>query len=185
MSKSNHSPVLIVGAGLAGLSLAAILHTNDIPYLVFESSPRTRSQSHGITLYPWAYLPLSKALSIPPEELRSAVATDLALGGLGAVDLTVRNVYTGGILQHMRGTSTPEAFKIVGPFRANKRSMRDFFLKKIDTSKVLWEWKLRSSRISGRSVIAEFENGEIFEGRLLVAADGLQSVGMILKMRVA
>ena len=185
MSKPDQSPVLIVGAGLAGLSLAAVLHKNDIPYLVFEVSPRTRSQGHGVTLYPWAYLPLSKALHIAPEELRSAVATDSAVGGLGAVDLAVLDVYIGGVLQREIGTSTPDASEIAGPFRANKRAMRDFFLERIDTSKVFWEWKLRSSRIHGKRVTAEFENGENIEGRLLVAADGLHSVGMTVTTRTA
>ena len=186
MSKSSHRPpVLIIGAGLAGLSLAVILHKNEIPYLVFESSPPTPSKGHGVTLHPWAYLPLCKALCIAAEELRSAVAVDSELGGFGAVDFTVRDVHTGGALPSEPSTLEPEASDVAEPFRANKRVMQRFLLERIGSTKVFWGWTLKSSRNGDSSVTAEFENGETIEGRLLVAADGLHSVGMTAAIRAS
>ena len=180
MSKSDQAPVLIIGAGVAGLSLAAILQQNSIPYLVFESSPPTRMQRHGITLYPWAYLPLCQALGIKPERLRSAVATDSAIGGMGTVDLMMRDIHAGGSLQHKLETSIPEPHEVTESFRANKSAMREFFMERIDTTKLFWEWKLKSIGNDDGCIAAEFEGREATKGRLLVAADGLQSVGIIV-----
>jgi len=179
MSESKQPPILIVGAGIAGLSLAAILQRNNIPYHVFESSPRTRSQGHGITLHSWAYLPLCKALDIDPGQLRHAVATDSAIGGTGAIDLTVHNVYSGGSLKSDFGTPVWGAVNNVYSFRSGKSAIQELLMKKVDPDMISWEWKLRSSELRNGLVVAGFENGESMTGRLIVAADGLHSVGMM------
>ena len=176
MSKSNQSPVLIIGAGLAGLSLAAILQKNNTPYLLFESLPHQRTQRHGITLYPWAYLPLLNALDIGVEELRYSTATDMDIGGEGVVDTMVRDVYTGKPLELEGRTQFSGALDHAKPFRAKKNSIREFLIKRIDTTKVHWEWKLGSVKHGDVGIVAEFENGKTMEGRLLVAADGLHSI---------
>ena len=178
MLRSPKPPILIVGAGLSGLSLAAILQKSDVPYMVFDSSTRQRTQRHGITLHPWAYSPLLSALDVKLEELRSAVAVDSAIGGSGRVDTAMRDVYTGKILDSEIKALQSQASHHAKPLRAKKSLMRDFLLDKLDTSKLYWDWKLKSIRHGDESVVAEFDNGKTMVGRFLVAADGLHSVGM-------
>ncbi len=180
MSDSNQPPILIVGAGLAGLSLAAILQKNNIPYFVFESSPRMRTQGHGLTLHPWAYLPLSQALDIDPGQLGSAVATDSAIGGRGVIDPQVHDVYSGRVMESGSETLASDTFNHAQSFRARKSAIGEFLLKRIDPSKMFWEWKLKTCDIRDGCVIAGFDNGESMTGRLLVAADGLHSAGMMV-----
>ncbi|KAG0196607.1 hypothetical protein BGX33_001428 [Mortierella sp. NVP41] len=44
--------VIIIGAGLAGLTLAILLHKADIPFAVFEKSPQTRNVGAAVFLGP-------------------------------------------------------------------------------------------------------------------------------------
>ncbi|MCY1693717.1 FAD-dependent oxidoreductase [Curtobacterium sp. SL109] len=41
------SPIVIVGAGLAGLTLARVLHIHDIPAIVLESDPTPTARTQG------------------------------------------------------------------------------------------------------------------------------------------
>ncbi|KAF9147362.1 hypothetical protein BG015_011020 [Linnemannia schmuckeri] len=50
---SNRKPhVIIIGAGLSGLTLAALLHRADIPFDIFEKSPEARNVGSAIFLGP-------------------------------------------------------------------------------------------------------------------------------------
>ena len=55
---SLQKPILVVGAGLAGLSLARSLASYGVPAIVFDGAPETRRQGFGIMLRNWGYGPL-------------------------------------------------------------------------------------------------------------------------------
>lgn len=58
------------------------------------------------------------------------------------MDLTVRDIYARGNLQPKSETSMPGTHEVTESFRANMSAMRDFFIERIDSSKLGWEWSL-------------------------------------------
>lgn len=48
-------PILIIGAGLSGLTVSRILTNASIPNIVFEASTPDRSQGYAISLRDWGY----------------------------------------------------------------------------------------------------------------------------------
>ncbi len=173
---SNTLPVLIIGAGLAGLSLAKVLRRHGIPVAVFESSSSDRTQGYGITIRQFAYDPLLKELDRSSEELKRASATDREVGGLGMIDSTLRDVYTGETL-----VNAPPARKGAEEqdyYRANRNALRSWLGEGCD---IHFNHKLVSFRVDkeAETVTAEFQNGKSVVGCLLVAADGIHSTGQL------
>ncbi|KAE8452095.1 hypothetical protein EG329_002261 [Mollisiaceae sp. DMI_Dod_QoI] len=169
---SNTIPVLIIGAGLAGLSLAKVLRRHGIPAVVFESSSSDRTQGYGITIRQFAYDPLLKELGRSPEELKRASATDKEAGGTGMIDSSLRDVYTGKIL-----VKAPPARKGAEEqefYRANRNALRSWLGEGCD---IHFNHKLVSFKMDKEAgtVTAEFQNGKSAAGCLLVAADGIHS----------
>ncbi|KAI0381622.1 hypothetical protein F5Y04DRAFT_254967 [Hypomontagnella monticulosa] len=70
-------PILIIGAGLSGLTTARLLTNSGIPNIVFEASPPDRSQGFSISLRDWGYEVLLEALGgLPLSSLTRGVAPD-------------------------------------------------------------------------------------------------------------
>ncbi len=193
-SQATYSPVLIIGAGLAGLALASVLEANNVPYLLFESASRdSPSQGYGITMRSWAYEPLLDLLPKQPLDgmgsnqysyFQKAVASDAAIGGLGAIDTKLRDAYTGQILLDLSPpSSTSDSEMKSGPphFRANRGRIRSWFLSRLDPSHLKFGWKLQDvHHKDAGSVVARFHVGDSQAeidviGEVLVAADGVHS----------
>ena len=83
-------PVLIIGSGIFGLSLARTLKSFHIPVRVFEQAAETSSQGYGIALRSWAYQPLLDRLGLSSKDLKAAAATDCAVGGTGHIEMNLR-----------------------------------------------------------------------------------------------
>src|SRR5690349_24270302 len=66
--------VIIVGAGIGGLTLALALHQANIPCRVFESAPAIKPIGVGINLLPHATKELA-ALGLEADLARAAIAT--------------------------------------------------------------------------------------------------------------
>ncbi|KAF9902679.1 hypothetical protein EC991_004637 [Linnemannia zychae] len=64
--------ILIVGAGLAGLTLAILLHKADIPFDIFEKSPEARAVGAALFLAPQV-LPIFQQLGILDEYLAQSL----------------------------------------------------------------------------------------------------------------
>lgn len=50
-TKVLQKPIIIIGAGLSGLSLARALLLSKIPFIIYDSSPAPRHHNYGLTLY--------------------------------------------------------------------------------------------------------------------------------------
>ncbi|KAJ5714343.1 FAD-dependent monooxygenase nscC [Penicillium malachiteum] len=75
------APILIIGAGLSGVTTARILTNSGIPNIVFEASAPDRSQGFAISLRDWGYSALLDGLGgLPLRSLIKAVAPDRYIG---------------------------------------------------------------------------------------------------------
>ena len=78
---SSQLPVLIVGAGLGGLTLAQCLNNRGIPFRVFERDPaaksgRQRAQGWCISLHPWILDDLKASVRDDEAGLRAIAPSD-------------------------------------------------------------------------------------------------------------
>jgi 2-polyprenyl-6-methoxyphenol hydroxylase-like FAD-dependent oxidoreductase len=173
---STKHPVLIIGAGIAGLALARVLQGKGISVDVYESSPRDASQGYGITLRSWAYGPLIEQLHVPFEDFCSAVATDGAVGGRGDINPTLHDALTGQPLVQAAPAKTGSPGG--GLFRANRNRLRTFLLQGVNCH---FEHSLASLDAAGEGnlVTARFSNGVVATGCVLIGADGVFSKGIV------
>ncbi|KAI4718445.1 hypothetical protein E4T48_05290 [Aureobasidium sp. EXF-10727] len=164
------APIIIIGAGIAGLSAARLLKQKNIPCTVFEQSSPDKSQGYAITLREWAFLPLLAGLGdIPLDAFVKAVAVDRELGGCGNIDLTFRDNGTGETLSNPDPLQPGQERTL---FRANRSVLRDWLSQGLD---IRYGHKL--STVQGRpgNVTAVFENGHECRGSMIIAADGVHS----------
>ena len=168
-------PILIIGGGIAGLSLACTLHQRNVPFEVVESLAQDHSTGYGISLLPWAWEPLLDALGKDAHELQRKTSTDSPVGGTGYIDTCAYNGYNGQKLLDLGEKNLKH-----GAFRANRVLLRRFFLEGLPESKIHFETTLKSfKREDDGSILATFTNGTTVRGKLLVAADGVKSTGRL------
>ena len=149
-------PVLVIGAGFAGLTLARTLLAQRIPVRIFDSRPQLRKHSYGVTLLSWAYKPLASMLNLGSEtNLRRSTATDCAVGGLGVINLS-------------RKEEQPDSY------RCSRSKLSTLLAQGVD---VEFNSKLESIQSSSTGVVVRFESGKTAEGILAVGADGVHSAG--------
>jgi monooxygenase len=165
-------PILIVGAGISGLSAARLLGQHGVTCIVFEQSTPDKSQGYAITVRDWAFEPLLSGIGgISVKDFQKGVAVDRELGGTGWVDLTFRNNGTGETLFNPEQSQTNDKVSL---FRANRGVLRDWLGDGVD---IRYGHKLKSVQGRPGNVKAVFENNEEIEGSMLIAADGVHSSG--------
>lgn len=177
MAAKKPNPILIIGAGLAGLTTARLLANHGIPNIVFEASQPHRSQGFSISLHDWGYTVLLNALGgIPLRSLTRGVAPDRQVGRHGHVDLIMRDNRTGAVLVALDPTTQPAIV------RANRNALRAW-IAVCGAGDLDVRHGHRLQRVhhqyngegDTRVVVAEFDNGAHHTGAFLVAADGVFS----------
>jgi tyrosinase len=159
MSDSIHSmpqqPIVILGSGIAGLTLRRCLGQKGIPSVIYDRVASSSSRhSYGITLHEWAYKPLLQVLDIDEHAFRRRTAVD----GL-------YHERTGKVCQ-------PES---TGSFRSN-RSKLELLLR--EGQDVKWEHDLRdvqSSPDGGTGTYLTFQNKLKISSSLVVDTLGVHS----------
>ncbi|ORY95603.1 hypothetical protein BCR43DRAFT_493256 [Syncephalastrum racemosum] len=162
-------PVLIIGGGLAGLTLANVLKENGVPYRVFErdASPSHRTQGWSINiqfalsylqsgLNPVKYSQLSEKAAVNPQ-------------APWQLELTMVNARKpiNEVLAKFDFSQLP-----AHSIRINRGRFRDWLLEGID---VEWnkEFETIEEHVDGVSV--KFKDGTSVNGSLVVGADGTRS----------
>ncbi|EZF78758.1 hypothetical protein H105_00211 [Trichophyton soudanense CBS 452.61] len=164
--------ILIIGAGIAGLTASRLLTNNGIPNIVFEASTPERNQGFAISLQEFGYSSLLAALGdLPLSNLTRGVAPDRQIGGTGWIDQALRDNRTGELLVAPDLTTMKQTI-----VRANRNALRHWIADcGEDELDVRYGHKLR--RIEGKlgDITAVFENHAKYKGSLVIAADGVNS----------
>ncbi|GIZ45161.1 hypothetical protein CKM354_000834200 [Cercospora kikuchii] len=160
-----NKPILIIGAGISGLTTAQALRKEGIPFRVFErdSSPSFKSAGWGLTLN-WA-LPTFRAL-LPddivarlPETFVDAEAVKAGEKG----SFTFYDLSTGEALWKV-----PASERI----RVSRERLRRLLLTGLD---VEWNKTIGEITKGDADVTAHFLDGNTAKGSFLVACDGARS----------
>lgn len=159
-------PILIIGAGIAGLALAQACRKDHIPYRVFErdESPSSRGAGWGLTLV--KSLPAFKSL-VPEdvlERLPETYVNSEAFKSGERGNFVFFNLSTGEAKW-----KSPPAERI----RVNRRLLRNLMLTELNLE---WNKVLKKVVSDDDSVTAIFSDGTSVTGSMLVACDGAHSV---------
>ena len=168
MSKKTPSlqdPVIIVGAGVSGLTLAQACRKENIPYRIFErdESATYRSSGWGLTIH-WA-LPTFKALLL--DELVARLPECYV--NRGAVEAGEKGTFTFFDLS----TGEPRwQVPVAERIRVSREKLRALLLTGLD---VEWSKSLQNVDVADGAVKATFSGGTSCTGSILVGCDGANS----------
>lgn len=160
--------VAIIGAGPAGLTLARLLHLQNIPFTIFESEPsvNSRSQDGTLDLRDKTGLAAITACQLYDEFLKLARFDGEALK---IVDKDMK------VWFKVDGRDGGKRRKNGGP-EIDRVALRALLLESIRRERVMWDKKLRSIAGEADDLKLRFEDGEEVGGfDLIVGADGAWS----------
>ncbi|RAH77205.1 FAD/NAD(P)-binding domain-containing protein [Aspergillus japonicus CBS 114.51] len=161
-------PVLIVGAGIVGLTLGQALKKNNIPFRIYErdASPHARGQGWAITLH-WALGYIEQILSEDTLQAIQAVQ----------VDPQVAEHDDGNFLFIDLATGAPK-FKIPPStrWRVNREKMRGALLRGIEEH-VQWNAQVVDIETQGTALPAlVLAEGTRVAGRFVIGVEGSRSL---------
>ncbi|KAG0273268.1 hypothetical protein BGZ95_010917 [Linnemannia exigua] len=172
VTKSQHDPkvmvskrpkVLIVGAGLGGLTLGAILQKTDIPYEIFERAPEMKPLGSAITFTP-VIAPFWKQLGMYEEILaHSKEMTTMEL----------RNENRG--LEYELDFSEGIELCGAGTYVIPRPVLYDLLMRYVPREHIHFGRKILSTKQGNNGVMIQCSDGSEFEGDILVGADGAYS----------
>ena len=150
-------PIVIAGAGLAGLTLGRCLKQKGIPSILFERVSSSPRHNYGITLHPWAYQPLLNILQMDESSFRERFSTDATKSGMGSVS---------GDAQLTGVDTTP------GTFRCHRGRLEQFLR---EDQEIKWGHKIKDIETSPHKVIVRIQDEQPIESNFLIGADGVHS----------
>lgn len=176
MSTSEAKPILISGAGLSGLLLARSLHSNNIPFLLYErdASIAARAQGYRIRISTDGLNALKEVLSTEDFERLKEGTAATGGGGIHGVDAITGELkpFLGG--DRGGGGGGP---KLGGDVLGVSRVFLRQRLLEGEENMVHWRKQSTGYSLSDSGVTLNFVDGTSSpEGSLLIAADGPHSV---------
>ncbi|KAG0203750.1 hypothetical protein BGX33_008920 [Mortierella sp. NVP41] len=157
--------VLIVGAGLGGLTLAMLLQKADIPYEIFERAPQVKPLGSAIVLTA-IVAPLFRQLGLEEEyHSLSKVVPGIQVGSENRhIDFTI----TAGFEEATE--------RYGGETRLIPRPvLYDLFLRQVPQERLHMSKKILSTKQGGNGVLIRCSDGTEYEGDILVGTDGAHS----------
>ncbi|KAF2114216.1 hypothetical protein BDV96DRAFT_577768 [Lophiotrema nucula] len=165
LSASKDAPVLIIGAGIAGLTLAQGLRLRSIPFRVFERHPQShRSQGHRFRISKDGQEDLSRVLSPQMQALLRRTAADGHRFEPRYVDART--------LDFTRPTAVDPETTPAMP--VDRSWIRMLLMLDIDDA-IEYEKDFSSYEVVDGRVHVRFADGSTARGGLLVGADGVRS----------
>lgn len=159
------NPILIIGAGISGLTLAQACKKRKIPYRIFErdASATHRSAGWGLTLH-WS---LEAFLSLIPHDIRDRLPETYV--NKEAVDAGEKGSFTFFDLSTGEARwQVPAAPRI----RVSRERLRKLMLTGLE---VEWSKTLVEIKDHANGVVAVFSDGTEANGAVLVGCDGANS----------
>src|ERR1700743_3537998 len=166
--------VIIIGAGIGGLTLGLNLHKSGIPCRIYESVPEVRAVGVGINLLPHATKELA-ALGLEAALAKVAIATK---------DATFFNRFGQLIYQEPLGRAAgydPPQFSIHS--RDLQMVLLDTFRERAGADRVVLNRHCLGVEQNERGVTVTFSDGPAgkqrftVRGRVAIACDGINSAG--------
>lgn len=147
--------ILIVGAGLSGISLVRYLYSHNVPFRIFDQAPAHCFQGFGISLRDQSIPKLLALLDIDEQTFKREVAIDRKLG---ANPTDIVDAITEEVFPIPKPQYSHSAYR---NFRANRERLR----RKIQGEvKVEFVHKLIGIQRTDPGVSVEFSNGVRAEG---------------------
>ena len=160
------APVVIVGGGIGGLTLALSLHQAGIECRVFEAAPEIKPLGVGINLLPHGMRELTE-LGLQERLARLAVETK---------ELCFYNRFGQFIFKEPRGRFAGYQWPQLSIHRADLHEvLLQSFLERAGKDAFLAGYKCISFEEKTENVRITFENGEVVEGSCVIGADGIHS----------
>ncbi len=158
--------VLIIGAGIGGLTLALELHRRGVECRVFESAPEIKAVGVGINLLPHATRALGE-LGLVPALAKVAVET---------AEAAFFNRFGQLIYREPLGKRAGYEWPQFSIHRGDLQTvLLDAVKDRLGADRLQLGWHCTGFSQNG-TLVARFKNGETREGRALAACDGIHSV---------
>jgi 5-methylphenazine-1-carboxylate 1-monooxygenase len=159
--------VLIVGAGIGGLTLALTLHRAGIPCRIYEQAPEIRPVGVGINILPHATKELS-ALGLQDA---------LAEVGIATAESAFFNRFGQLIYREPAGRNAGYDWPQFSIHRGDLQAvLLRAVVERLGTDRVLAGWQCTGARDDGQRATAEFLGREAQHGSAVIACDGIHSV---------
>ncbi|KAF8943822.1 hypothetical protein BGZ47_005013 [Haplosporangium gracile] len=155
--------VIIVGAGLGGLTLAMLLEKTDIPYEAIERAPVFKPLGAGIALSPSA-APLFMQCQIYDEFVSLAKRAE-----------TIRVVNEDRETEYCINMTNMEELFGAGGYLISRPMLYDLLLRQIPQERIQLGKKVLSMHQGGNGVLVRCSDGSVVNGDILVGADGTYS----------
>ena len=160
-------PVLIVGGGIGGLTLALSLHQVGVACRVFEAAPEIKPLGVGINLLPHGMRELTE-LGLQERLARLGVETS---------ELRFYNRFGQFIFQEPRGRFAGYEWPQLSIHRADLHEvLLQSFFERVGRDAFLAGYKCISFKEETNKVEVKFENGDRVEGSCVIGADGIHSI---------
>ncbi|CAF0795682.1 unnamed protein product [Didymodactylos carnosus] len=161
---SSSLPVLIIGGGIAGLTLARACTIAKIPFKLFEQSTQLQSDKRaGTGIGLWG--PALRAL------YTLGITDKLYSKGQLMICAGYRDSHTGNWLAKPH----PLINSFTSCLCLLRGDLQSALLDSLDPEHIHTNHKFKSINLKSKSVIITFENGLNYSGSLVVAADGINS----------
>ena len=166
VTRSQHAPVLIIGGGIGGLTLALSLHQAGIACRVFEAAPEIKPLGVGVNLLPHGMRELTE-LGLQERLTRSAVETR---------ELCFYNRFGQFIFKEPRGRFAGYDWPQLSIHRADLHAiLLQAVRERLGADAFVLDMKFASLEKGRHGVTARFENGAAVDGRCVVGCDGIHS----------
>lgn len=152
----------IIGAGIAGLSLACHLRRRHINFNIFDAASKPKGHNYGISISPLYYNDLIPALEprLTPQTFREAVAVDRLAGGHGIITPATQPTLSRWTQIHPND------------LRASDSSLREVLA---HGHKIDWNHKVVSAEVVAQGLKLNFENGHVSTANITIDAGGERS----------